>query len=54
MDGRIATALLTIVLPAVLLGVVVVKFSLNPLAVLALIATMIAGSLYLLSYTDSF
>ena len=54
MNGRVATALLTLALPAVLLGVTIWKFAANPIAVLALITTMIAGGLYLLSYSDSF
>ncbi|MCI4350949.1 MAG: hypothetical protein L3K15_05495 [Thermoplasmata archaeon] len=54
MDGRIAVVLLTLALPAVLLGAVVLKFAANPLAILVLITTMVGGSLYLLSYAESF
>ncbi len=54
MDGRMATVLLTLVLPTILLGVTVVEFASNPVAVLVLIATMIAGGFYLLTYQESF
>ena len=54
MDGRVITLLLTYALPAVLIAVTVWKFASNPIAILALIMVMIAGSVYLLTYTDSF
>jgi hypothetical protein len=54
MDGRVLTLLLTYALPAVLIAVTIWRFSANPLAILALILTMIGGSVYLLTYTDSF
>jgi hypothetical protein len=54
MDGRLIAALLTLLLPAVLIGVTVVYFSLNPVAILVLISVMVIGTMYLLSYTDTF
>ncbi|HEV8050670.1 MAG TPA: hypothetical protein VGP88_08775 [Thermoplasmata archaeon] len=54
MDGRILTLLLTYVLPAALIVLTVWKFASNPLAILALVLVMIGGSVYLLTYTDSF
>lgn len=54
MDGRLVAILLTLVLPAALIGVTAHFFSLNPLAILAEISVMVGGVLYLLSYTDSF
>jgi len=54
MDGRLFTVLVLLVLPAALIGVTVLEFSSNPVSILALIAIMIAGSFYLLSYTESF
>lgn len=54
MDGRVATALLTLVLPAVLIGVTIWKYSMNPLAILGLLTVMIGGGFYLLTYTDTF
>ena len=54
MDGRILTILLTIVLPAILIGVTVEYFSSNPLAILGLFVVMIAGTFWLLSYSESF
>jgi uncharacterized SAM-binding protein YcdF (DUF218 family) len=54
MDGRVITLLLTVALPAVLMAVTTVYFSLNPIAILVLISIMIVGLLYLLSYRESF
>ena len=54
MDGRIPTVLIGLVAPFVALGVTVVYFATNPLAVLGSFTAIIAGSLYLLSYTDGF
>ena len=54
MDGRALTALLTLALPAGLIGVTIWKFAANPLAILGLLVVMIVGSFYLLSYTESF
>lgn len=54
MDGRVATLLLTELLPAALIGVTVWHFASNPLALLGLIGVMVVGALYLLTYTDSF
>jgi hypothetical protein len=54
MDGRVVTGLVTLGLPTVLLGVTVWKFGSNPLAILGLIVVMIAGVMYLLTYSDSF
>ena len=54
MDGRVAVGLVTLALPAALVGVTVWKFASNPLDLVALIAVMLVGSLYLLSYSESF
>ncbi len=54
MDGRAVTASLTILLPAILVAVTVWKFASNPLVILILFSTMIAGALYLLTYRESF
>ena len=54
MDGRLFTLLVAIVLPAVLIGVTIAYFHSNPVSIFALLAVMIAGSFYLLSYTESF
>lgn len=54
MDGRLLTALLLILVPAVLLGVTVIEFSSNPLAVFLLLAVMVLGAFYLLTYNESF
>ena len=54
MDGRVATLLLTELLPAGLIGVTIWRFASNPLAMLTLIGVMVVGGLYLLTYTDSF
>jgi type IV secretory pathway VirB3-like protein len=54
MDGRLVTIALTLLLPAVLIGVTAAYYSLNPVAVLGLISVMVGGVLYLLSYSRSF
>ncbi len=54
MDGRILTALVTILLPAILIGVTIEFFSSNPLAILGLFVVIVGGTFWLLSYTDSF
>ena len=54
MDGRLFTVLVLLVLPAALIGVTIVEFSSNPVSIFALLAVMIAGTFYLLSYTESF
>lgn len=53
-DGRFIVVGLTIILPAILLGVTVGWFATNPLALLVLFAVMLLGALYLVSYTDTF
>ncbi|MGI0054984.1 MAG: hypothetical protein ACREBT_02175 [Thermoplasmata archaeon] len=54
MDSRLLAVLLTLVLPAALIGVTVAFFNSNPLSMLGLFAVMIGGTFWLLSYTDSF
>lgn len=54
MDGRWFTVLFLFLLPAALIAVTVEWFSSNPVAILAEIAAMIVGGLYLLTYTESF
>jgi len=54
MDGRWFTVVFLEILPIVLIGVTIWKFASNPLAIFALLATMVAGGFYLLSYTSSF
>ncbi|MCI4349447.1 MAG: hypothetical protein L3J93_04445 [Thermoplasmata archaeon] len=54
MDGRAYTVLLTFLVPAVLIGVTIWKYAANPLALLILFSVMIAGGLYLLTYSETF
>jgi hypothetical protein len=54
MDSRLIIGLLVLALPAVLIAVTIWKFASNPLSLLVLLAVMILGSVYLLSYTESF
>jgi len=54
MDGRLLTVLLLLLLPAALLGVTVLEFRSNPLAVFVLFAVMVFGGFYLLTYNESF
>jgi hypothetical protein len=54
MDGRWFTVIFLEILPLVLIGVTIEFFSLNPLSIFILLALMIVGGFYLLSYTSSF
>lgn len=54
MDGRVLTALLGIVLPAILIGVTIAFFASNPVSILALFVVMTGGVFWLLSYSESF
>ncbi|HYA56972.1 MAG TPA: hypothetical protein VEH57_00670 [Thermoplasmata archaeon] len=54
MNGRLATVLLTLVLPAALIGVTIYRFASNPIAILVLVAVMVGGSFYLLTYQETF
>jgi len=54
MDGRMFTVLAMLVLPAALIGVTVEEFHSNPVSILGLIAVMIVGAFYLVSYTETF
>jgi hypothetical protein len=54
MDGRWFTVLFLEILPLVLIGVTVWLFASNPLSIFILLALMIVGGFYLLSYTSSF
>jgi|HubBroStandDraft_1064217.scaffolds.fasta_scaffold356508_2 hypothetical protein len=54
MDGRWFTVIFLEILPLVLIGVTIEFFALNPLSIFILLALMIVGGFYLLSYTSSF
>jgi hypothetical protein len=54
MDGRLFTVLGFLVLPVALLGLTVAEFNSNPVAILALLAMMIGGAFYLLTYSETF
>jgi hypothetical protein len=54
MEGRWLTFLLLIALPAVLLVLTVLEFNSNPVSIFVLIAVMLVGGFYLLSYSESF
>jgi hypothetical protein len=54
MDGRWFTVLFLEALPLALLALTVWKFASNPLSIFVLLAVMVAGGFYLLSYTSSF
>lgn len=54
MDGRLLTVLLLLALPVALLGLTVAEFHSNPVAIFGLVAVMVVGLFYLVSYTESF
>ena len=54
MDGRLFTVLAFLVLPGVLIGVTIAFFSSNPISILVLVGAMTVGSMYLLTYRETF
>ncbi len=54
MDGRWLTILLTLVLPAALIGLTIAKFSSNVVAIFVLMGVMVGGGLYMVSYTETY
>jgi hypothetical protein len=54
MDGRLFTLILFLVVPAVLIGVTIAFFSSNPISILVLIALMIIGAFYIMTYRETF
>lgn len=52
LNGRVIAAVLTLLIPAILLAVTVEYFGSNPLSILVLIIIMAMGMLYLLSYPE--
>lgn len=54
MDGRVGALVVTQLLPAVLIGVTVWQFASNPIALLAEVAAMVVGAIYILTYADTF
>jgi hypothetical protein len=54
MDGRVVTALATLLLPTILIAVTIWEFASNPLVILILISTMVVGGIYLLTYRETF
>ena len=54
MDGRLVTGLGLLLLPAVLIGVTIEWFNSNPVSIFAMIALMILGGLYILTYREAF
>jgi len=54
MDGKLVTGIGLLAVPAVLLGATVAWFSSNPVSIFALIALMLVGAFYLLTYRETF
>jgi len=54
MDGKLVTGIGLLAVPAVLLAVTVAVFSSNPVSIFVLLAAMIAGAFYLLTYRETF
>jgi hypothetical protein len=54
MDGRLVTVLVAFLAPAALIALTVIRFSSNPIALIGEFVVMIAGGLYLLTYSDTF
>jgi hypothetical protein len=54
MDGRVVTGLGLLALPAALIGVTVAWFNSNPVSIFVLLALMVVGGLYILTYREAF
>ncbi|HLM69798.1 MAG: hypothetical protein ACLQD9_03665 [Thermoplasmata archaeon] len=54
MDGRLFTVIAFLALPALLMGLTVAFFRSNPVSIFVLIAVMLVGSIYLLTYKETF
>ncbi len=54
MDGKLVTGIGLLVVPTALIGVTIAWFSSNPVSIFAMIALMILGAFYLLTYRDTF
>lgn len=54
MDGRVGALLVTQLLPVALIGLTIWQFASNPVALLAEVAVMVVGAIYILSYADTF
>lgn len=54
MDGKLITGIGLLLIPAVLLGAVVVWLSSNPIWIFILLSAMVAGAIYLLTYREAF
>jgi hypothetical protein len=54
MDGKLVTGIGLLLIPGALIGVTVAWFASNPVSIFAMIALMIIGGFYLLTYRDAF
>jgi len=54
MDGKLVTGVGLLLVPGVLIGVTIAWFSSNPVSIFAMLALMIVGGFYLLTYRESF
>jgi hypothetical protein len=54
MNGRQFTLIACLLVPAALIGVTIALFSSNPLSIFGLIAVMVIGSIYLLTYRETY
>ncbi len=53
MEGRSWVVGLTLILPAILIGITVIEFAINPRSILVLLTVMVGGVLYLQTYTEA-
>ncbi len=54
MDGKLVTGVGLLAAPAVGIGVTVAWFSSNPVSIFAMLALMLVGAFYLLTYRETF
>lgn len=54
MDGRLFTVIAFLAIPTALIALTILKFASNPVSIFVLICIMIMGSIYLLTYKETF
>ena len=54
MDGKLVTGIGLLLAPAALMGVTVAWFASNPVAIFTLMAVMLIGGMYLMTYREVF
>jgi len=54
MDGKLVTGVGLLAVPAALIGVTIAWYASNPVAIFAMMALMLLGGFYLMTYRETF